>query len=635
MLQITHLTKQFGATTLFKNTSFFLNEGDRVALLGPNGAGKTTFFRIILGKERPDSGEISLRKGVRIGFLAQEDVVTTHSTILSETLAFSPEIISLQEKIMKTTEAMATSSGKKNKELLNKYESLHTAFENLNGYSIEHRAKIALAGLGFKEKDFFRSIEEFSGGWKMRIALAKLLVHPPDLLILDEPTNHLDLHAVLWLEAYLVGAKKTLLFTSHDREFIDHVATRIIDIDQKKLVGYRPPWELFQQEKNKMRQTLEAAQKNQEQKIAEAQRFIERFRATATKARSVQSRIKMIQKMEKIEIPQKSHTMALKLPQPIRSGLQVIALSDIYKSYGEISVYQGIDFSITRGEKIAFLGANGAGKSTLLKILAGVVPVDSGRRIVGHNVHIGYYPQNRIELLHPKKSCFEEISEVYPDGKESKIRGLLGRFLFSGDNADKPVDVLSGGEKSRLVMAKILANPPNCILLDEPVNHLDIPSRDILINALKEFEGTLCFISHDLHFIKQVATKIVEINNGILTQYPGDYDYYIQKKKDQEVLKEVKKKEKKEEKTSTILKKKKNLKKESTASQITLIEEELRSLLEKIDSINRSLADPKTYQKPGFEDLAREEKHLRRKSDLLFEKWECLIEESEKKEKEE
>jgi len=270
-----------------------------------------------------------------------------------------------------------------------------------------------------------------------------------------------------------------------------------------------------------------------------------------------------------------------------------------------------------------------------LKILAGVVPVDSGRRIVGHNVHIGYYPQNRIELLHPKKSCFEEISEVYPDGKESKIRGLLGRFLFSGDNADKPVDVLSGGEKSRLVMAKILANPPNCILLDEPVNHLDIPSRDILINALKEFEGTLCFISHDLHFIKQVATKIVEINNGILTQYPGDYDYYIQKKKDQEVLKEVKKKEKKEEKTSTILKKKKNLKKESTASQITLIEEELRSLLEKIDSINRSLADPKTYQKPGFEDLAREEKHLRRKSDLLFEKWECLIEESEKKEKEE
>ncbi|MFA5645514.1 MAG: ABC-F family ATP-binding cassette domain-containing protein [Candidatus Ratteibacteria bacterium] len=632
MLQITHLTKRFGATTLFNKTSFFLNVGDRVALLGPNGSGKTTFFRIILGKERPDSGEISLRKGVRIGFLAQEDVTTIHRTVISETLAFSPEIVLLQKKIMKTAETMATSSGKKNEELLKEYGALHTAFENLGGYSIEHRAKIALAGLGFKEKDFFRPIEEFSGGWKMRIALAKLLVHPPDLLILDEPTNHLDLHAVLWLESYLVGAKKTLLFTSHDREFIDHVATRIIDIDQKKLVGYKPPWELFQQEKNKMRQTIEAAKKNQEKKIAEAQRFIERFRATATKARSVQSRIKMVKKMETIELPQKLHTMTLKLPQPIRSGLQVITLSDLYKSYGETSVYQGIDFSVTRGEKIAFLGANGAGKSTLLKILAGVVPVDSGRRIVGHNVHIGYYPQNRIELLHPKKSSFEEIAEVYPDGKESKIRGLLGRFLFSGDDADKPVHVLSGGEKSRLVMAKILANPPNCILLDEPVNHLDIPSRDILINALKEFEGTLCFISHDLHFIKKVATKIVEINNGILTQYPGNYDYYIQKKKNQEVLKEEKKKE---QKPSTILKKKKNLKKESTSSQITLIEEEFRSLLEKIDSINQSLADPKTYQKPGFEDLAREEKHLRRKSDLLFEKWECLIEESEKKEKEE
>lgn len=532
MFQIKELKKSYGGRVLFNGCSLSLNKKERVALIGANGTGKTTLFRIISGIESYDSGYIIIEKGSTIGFLPQEIDVIRGSTVLNEVMSYSVEMNNLKTKIEEIEIKLSMAEQNNHDELLNDYSKLKIRFDEFGGDEYEYKAKIILIGLGFKEKDFLRNTDEFSGGWMMRIALAKLLLKMPDILLLDEPTNHLDLKTLLWFQEYILSRNVTMIFTSHDIDFLNNVATRVLDIDNGMLVSYNGNYDYYIEERSKNKGILMATFKNQEKQIKKATEFIDRFRAKASKAKSVQSKIKAIEKMEIITIEKERKHMHFHFPQPARSGKEVISLKNINKSFGDNNVYQNANLNISRGNKFALIGSNGAGKSTLLKILAGVLNIDSGERIVGYNVSIGYYPQHRLDILNADATCLENLEEVSASGNsQTDIRKLLGKFLFSGDTVYKKVSVLSGGEKSRLVMAKILANPPNLLLMDEPTNHLDIPSRNVLIEAISGYSGTLCFISHDVYFIRAIANGVIEVENGELRIYPDGYDYYLYKKK--------------------------------------------------------------------------------------------------------
>lgn len=633
MLQIRDLNKSFSDRVLFKDCSLFVNEGERIALIGANGSGKTTLFRIIIGDEQCDSGEITLKKSTGVGFLPQEIDAIRGSTLLTEVMHRSSELGILQKEIDELEVKLSETEGAYQKQLLKNYGQVQSKFEQLGGYDLEYQAKKVLAGLGFKEKDFSRATDEFSGGWLMRIALAKLLLNPPELMILDEPTNHLDLESLVWLQNYLHSYKGTLIFTSHDRNFINRITTRIVDIDEGKLVSYYGNYDYYIQEKGKKKELLIAAQKNQERKIKQAQIFIDRFRASNTRGRSVQSRIKALNKMERIEIPKEGKKIRFQFPQPSHSGYEVMSLKDIHKSYGDNKVYEGVALNICSGDKVALVGANGAGKSTLLKILAGVLEIDKGSRITGHNVNLGYYPQHRLDMLNPNSTCLAEIEEICYGKQQTYVRKLLGRFLFSGDDVYKKVSILSGGEKSRLVLVKILANPPNFLLMDEPINHLDIPSRDILIEALSEFTGTLCFISHDGYFIRKVANKVIEIKNGMLKIYPGGYDYYVYKRDmDEKGNSHVTspdasgKRETLPMESTTKSHYKRNVHaqrdKKTILRKLSEIEKEHVEVSTKLDDLNKVLSDPATYKEDNFISLTKEYEKLKTRMDNLTIEWE-------------
>jgi ATP-binding cassette subfamily F protein 3 len=518
MLTISQVTKAFAGRILFEDASLQVNRGDRVGLVGPNGAGKSTLFSLILGEASPDEGRISLEKSATVGFLPQEHAAAGDETVLELACAVSPEVAKAQRILRTTPEDSAEH-----------HEALHS-FDEHGGWQLEPKAKRILAGLAFRDTDFDRPAKTLSGGWVMRAHLARLLVQEPELLLLDEPTNHLDLESLVWFQEYLTSYPGAILMISHDREFLNQLVGSIIEIAHRRLNRYRGNWDSYVEQKAAREEQQLSAYKNQQKEIASLQQFADRFRAKASKASQAQSKLKQIDRMEKIEAPvSREKTVHFRFPQPPRSGHRVITLKEVDHAYGDLTVYRGLNFEAERGQRTVLVGPNGAGKSTLLKLLAGVLPVQSGERELGHNTKVGYFSQYRVDMLDPKQTVLETARDMPNPVSEQVARTVLGSFLFRGDDVFKTTAVLSGGEKTRLALVKLLLDPPNLLLMDEPTTHLDVGSIDALIGALAQYEGTLIFISHDVYFIRAVAKTVLHINAGQLTPYAGDYGYYLDK----------------------------------------------------------------------------------------------------------
>ena len=615
MLTISGVEKSFSGRTLFKDVALQVNRGDRIGLVGPNGAGKSTLFSLILRTDQPDEGDITFQRGIKVGFLPQESAPAGAETVLELATAITPEVAELQKQ-MKAWEADHLAEV----EHQDLHDDLHGRYEELGLYQLDAKAKQILSGLGFREKDFNRPAREMSGGWVMRAHLARLLVQEPDLLMLDEPTNHLDLEALIWFQEYLKQYPGAILLISHDREFLNQLVDSIVEIRQSLLLRYSGNYEdyLLQREAHEVK--MLAAYKNQQREIAHLMDFVNRFRAKNTKAAQAQSKLKQIERMEKIEAPtSEDRRINFSFPQPIRSGLKVITLTGVHFAYGANVVYSGVDFQAERDQRTVLVGPNGAGKSTLLKLLAGALTIPQGVRELGHNVKCGYYSQYRVEMLRPERTVLEEALDTPQRITEQFVRTVLGCFLFRGDDVFKRVSVLSGGEKSRLALVKLLLDPPNLLLMDEPTTHLDMASIDALVGALKQFAGTLIFISHDVYFIRALAGHVVHVNAGKLTHYAGDYQYYLDKTaatSERAALTAGAIKEeaprapaRAENKAPAKTKEQKRLEAEQRQAiararkeqqqLVTSLEKEITSLEKKQAELSAELEKPDTYHQPG------------------------------------
>lgn len=518
MLTASGLSKSYGGRSLFENASLQINRGDRIGLIGANGAGKSTLFSLILKEASPDEGTVALERSVSIGFLPQESAPSGDETVLELATNVSPAMEEIRRQLREHSDEDPV------------HHEAMARFAELDGHSLEVKAKRILSGLAFRDGDVGKPARTLSGGWIMRAHLARLLVMEPDILMLDEPTNHLDLESLSWFQTYLSKYQGAILAISHDREFLNAICVGILEIRNRKLNRYRGNYDDYLAQKAAREEQQLAAYKNQQREIAELQRFIDRFRAKASKASQAQDRIKQLARMERIEPPERDEaTVSFSFPQPKRGGQRVITLEGVKQSYGSHVVYERLDLEVERGQRTVLVGPNGAGKSTLLKILAGMLPLEAGTVTPGHNLSIGYFAQHRTEMLDVKRTVLAEAMETHTPVPEQTVRTILGSFLFRGDDVFKPVGVLSGGEKSRLALVKLLLNPPNFLLLDEPTTHLDMPSIDALIGALRQYEGTLFFVSHDVHFIRALASSVLHISAGKLTPYAGDYQYYLDK----------------------------------------------------------------------------------------------------------
>jgi ATP-binding cassette subfamily F protein 3 len=536
MIHLTNIHKQHGSQILFSGASLQILPGVRTGLVGPNGAGKSTIFRIITGEESVDDGTISCGKKTVIGYFSQDVGEMAGRSALAETMSAVFQVVKLGEEIAKMETAMAVPMDDDSlAALLERYGDAQEEFEHRGGYDLETRAQTMLTGLGIGPDDYHRPVESFSGGWKMRIALAKILVINPEVLLLDEPTNHLDMESILWLETWLKDEfKGAVLMTSHDRIFMNSIVSRTTEVANQNITTYSGDYDFYLKEREIRRQQLLASHRRQQEMLAKEEDFIARFAARVSHAAQVQSRIKKLEKIERIQLPPEQKTIHFEFNEPPRSGDNVIGLDNLSKTWvpedgQEKEVFSGISGMIRRQEKIAVVGVNGAGKSTFLKVLAGQVEPTTGTASLGAGVEVGYFSQHSMDILHGGLSVFETVQNVLPTANIGTIRNLCTAFLFQGDDADKKVNLLSGGEKSRLVLATLLARPLNLLILDEPTNHLDMQSREILLQALQKFTGTVVLVSHDRHFLRSLVDQVMEIDQGEMHVYIGDYDYYLEK----------------------------------------------------------------------------------------------------------
>ena len=609
MLTLSHLSKRFGPKILFREVSLRMARGEKMGLVGPNGAGKTTLLSILLGESESDEGKIEWERGTRIGYLPQESAPTGEETVLELATSVSPEL----------KEALATLRAQPNPESPERAEA-QERFAELDGFSLEAKAKKVLSGLAFQQDDFLQPARTLSGGWIMRAHLARLLVMEPDLLMLDEPTNHLDLETLGWFQEQVAKFSGSVLTISHDRAFLNSICTGILEISNRQVRRYLGNFESYLTQKAEREAQHLAAYRNQQREIAHHEDFIRRFRAKASKASQAQARIKTLERMERIDPPEESDaTIAFTFPQPSRSGQRVATLGEVRQAYGDHLVYSDLNIEVEKQERIALVGPNGAGKSTLLKILAELVPIESGKRELGHNVSVGYFSQQRVEVLNLERSVVDEATvDTDPMVHQQDARTLLGAFLFRGDDVFKKVKVLSGGEKSRLALVKLLLSPPNFLLLDEPTTHLDMASIDAVIQALKDYTGTLIFVSHDLHFIRALGKRTIRIEAGRITNFAGDYDYYLWKSgsasaqtglieglrdarpdqagETESSGKALSAKEKRRQRS--LEREKKKAQRGKLEDRVRKLEKEIMQLEEEQASCNTELANPDSYNDP-------------------------------------
>ncbi len=538
MLQLQDVSKQYGSKVLFEGANLRLGNRSRVALVGPNGAGKSTLIRILLGLESPDSGSVSRASHLSIGHLAQEVPKFSGRTVLSEVMRMDGRLEELQAAQKELEEAFAGNTNSDDPEALERYGRVLEELDHLDQYRLESRAKEILSGLGFKTSDFDRALTTFSGGWLMRVALSRILLMDPDLLLLDEPTNHLDLESLLWLEEFLRAHQGAMLLVSHDRAFLNRMVTEVFEIDQRKIATYRGNIDAYATQKEERLAVLRSQYAGQQAKIAELESFVARFRAKATKASQAQSRLKQLEKMERIELSEEASTVRFRFPPASHSGREVVTFKNAGLTYGAKKVYQDLNWVLMRGSRVAIVGVNGAGKTSLLKLLSGALAPTEGVAKLGHLVQVGYYAQHQAESLNMHKTVLQELETIAPDMPMAKVRAIAGAFLFSGDAVDKKCAVLSGGEKARVALAKLLLSPSNFLILDEPTNHLDAQSREVLLEALQGFEGTLCLVSHDREFMAPLVDQVLEIEPAAegsgagsrVVPLLGSYDEYLTRK---------------------------------------------------------------------------------------------------------
>lgn len=528
MIRIENISKQLSHRILFIEASAALNRGEKIGLVGPNGAGKTTVFRMINGEEQPDEGQVSVERGVTIGYFNQDVGEMAGHSAVAEVMNGAGPVSIVAGELRDLEAAMADPEKADNmEEIIERYGEVQARYEELDGYALEGRAREVLAGLSFSQEMMDGDVGALSGGWKMRVALARILLMRPDVMLLDEPSNHLDLESLIWLEEFLKGYEGALLMTSHDREFMNRIVTKIIEIDAGTLTAYSGNYEFYEQQRAQNEKQQQAQFERQQAMLAKEIKFIERFKARASHASQVQSRVKKLEKIDRVEPPKRRQIVSFEFQPAPRSGEDVVNLKNVHKKYGSRSIYEGLDFVVRRRERWCIMGINGAGKSTLLKLVTGSTAPDQGSVALGASVKMGYFAQHAMDILDGERTVFQMLEDQFPQAGQGPLRALAGCFGFSGDDVEKRCRVLSGGEKARLVMAIMLFDPPNLLVLDEPTNHLDLDTKEMLIKALSQYEGTMLFVSHDRHFLAALSNRVLELTPEGVHQYGGGYTEYV------------------------------------------------------------------------------------------------------------